>query len=100
MEEIRNISASDFLNIAESNGNYQIIDTRIVPDIKLNYKNMIHIPFDKITLNLEKVSKEKQVIFICDTGANSFFAVKILQQFHNFTNLWNLKGGVDKLIID
>ena len=94
MDEINNISSKELLELIEKKEDIQIIDVRIIANTELPFETSIFIPFDKLTKNIDKISREKKVVFICDTGANSFFAVKILQQFHNFTNLWNLKGGI------
>jgi len=94
VDEINNISSKELLELINKKEDIQIIDVRIIADTALPFKTSVFIPFDKLTKNIDKISREKKVVFICDTGANSFFAVKILQQFHNFTNLWNLKGGI------
>jgi len=94
VDEINNISSKELLELIEKKEDIQIIDVRIIANTELPFETSIFIPFDKLTKNIDKISREKKVVFICDTGANSFFAVKILQQFHNFTNLWNLKGGI------
>jgi len=100
VDEINNINSKELLELIDKKEDIQIIDVRIIAGTDLPFEASIFIPFDKLTKNIDKISREKKVIFICDTGANSFFAVKILQQFHNFTNLWNLKGGIDKYKID
>lgn len=100
MDEIKNISGKELLELIAKKEEIQIIDVRIIADIALPFETSVFIPFNNLTKSIDKINREKKVIFICDTGANSFFAVKILQQFHNFTNLWNLKGGIDKYRID
>lgn len=94
MDEINNISSKELQELIDKKEDIQIIDVRIIADTELPFETSIFIPFDKLTKNIDKISRDKKVVFICDTGANSFFAVKILQQFHNFSNLWNLKGGI------
>jgi len=95
VDEINNISSKELQERINKKEDIQIIDVRIIANTKLAFETSIFIPFDKLTTNIDKISREKKVVFICDTGANSFFAVKILQQFYNFTNLWNLKGGIN-----
>ena len=97
MKEINNITNEEFIEIINNKSDVQIIDVRINPDIPLGFKCSIHIPLNKLNNSIEKINREKKVVFICDNGVNSFFAIQVLQSCHKFTNLWNLKGGISNL---
>ncbi len=73
MDEIKNISGKELKELFTKKEDIQIIDVRIIADTELPFETSIFIPFDKLTKNIDKISREKKVVFICDTGANSFF---------------------------
>ena len=54
---------------------------------------------DKINMysifdNLEKISKEKDVIIYCRTGTRSSNIIKMLEDTYSYKNLYNLNGGI------
>ena len=52
------------------------------------------IPMGDIPSNVDKVSKDKQVIIHCRSGKRSGDTISWLEKNHNFQNLYNLKGGI------
>jgi len=98
VENIKDISAREFKDLVELKQDVQIIDVRVNPEQELAFKCSMHIPLNRLNDNIDKISRDKRVVFVCDNGVNSFFAIQVLQNYHKFTNLWNLKGGVSKLI--
>ena len=44
--------------------------------------------------NLEKISKEKDVIIYCRTGTRSSNIIKMLEDTYSYKNLYNLNGGI------
>ena len=52
------------------------------------------IPQAEIPHNVDKISKTKQVVIHCRSGARSGNMVQWLEKNHGFTNLYNLKGGI------
>jgi adenylyltransferase/sulfurtransferase len=61
---------------------------------QLNASNLIRIPLDEIDDNLERIPKDKPVIFICQTGGRSGNIIEFLTANYNYSNLINLEGGV------
>ena len=53
------------------------------------------IPLSEITKHLNVISTNKEVIFYCKKGIRSSIAIQRLQEKFPFTNLINLKGGID-----
>ncbi|MCC6691741.1 MAG: rhodanese-like domain-containing protein, partial [Bacteroidia bacterium] len=45
--------------------------------------------------SLDKISKNKQVVFYCRSGARSSSVIQALEQQKGYTNLYNLKGGIN-----
>lgn len=52
------------------------------------------IPMGEIMDNVEKISKDKPVIFYCRHGAMSQIVVQALEARFDFSNLFQLKGGI------
>ena len=44
--------------------------------------------------NLEKISKDKDVIIYCRTGTRSSNIIKMLEDTYSYKNLYNLNGGI------
>lgn len=56
------------------------------------------IPFMDIIDNHEMIPRNKPVILYCSKGIRSFLAIQRLEEKYNFTNLYNLSGGIDAWI--
>ena len=52
------------------------------------------IPMGEVMDNLDKISKDKQVIIHCRSGKRSATVINALESQHGYTNLYNLKGGI------
>lgn len=72
----------------------QLIDVR--EDNERAFTNIggDHIAMGTIVQNIDKISRDKDVIIYCRSGSRSGNVVNYLQQNHGFTNLFNLKGGI------
>ena len=78
-----------------NNPNFLIIDVREEweqPQIKAS--NLINISLDEIDDELEKIPKDKPVVFICQTGGRSANIIEFLNANYDYSNLINLDGGV------
>jgi sulfur-carrier protein adenylyltransferase/sulfurtransferase len=56
-----------------------------------------HIPSNTLLANLDRVPRNKQVVFYCETGDRSYRAISMLRKDFGFTNLYNLEGGLLKI---
>ena len=54
------------------------------------------IPLNTIFENNSLIPKEKTVILYCQKGIRSMLAIQRLQQKFNYTNLLNLRGGMQE----
>ena len=52
------------------------------------------IPMGEVMDNIDKISKTKQVIIHCRSGARSGAIVQALESEMGFNNLYNLTGGI------
>ncbi|MBC7451889.1 MAG: rhodanese-like domain-containing protein, partial [Cytophagales bacterium] len=52
------------------------------------------IPLGTIPQNVDKISKDKQVVIHCRSGKRSSNAISFLENNFGYTNLYNLEGGI------
>jgi len=80
--------------LKDNGDDFQLIDVR--EDNEREFTNIggDHIPMGKIISNIDKLSRDKEVIIYCRSGSRSSQVVNFLETNHGFTNLINLKGGV------
>jgi len=84
------------LKAALKDKNKQYIDVRTPGEFKRDHiKGFKNLPLQQIMQKAEKeLSKEKEVIVICQSGMRSKNAIKVLQKI-GFTKLTNVKGGMN-----
>ncbi|WP_456276241.1 rhodanese-like domain-containing protein [Bacillus sp. AK128] len=91
---VRQISTTELKNELQDK-NKQFIDVRTTTEFKGNhltgFKNMPLHELSKQAIQL--LSKEKEVIVICQSGMRSQKASKVLKKL-GFTNVTNVKGGM------
>jgi adenylyltransferase/sulfurtransferase len=73
---------------------FQLIDVR--EDNERAFTNIggDHIAMGTVVQNLDKISKDKDVVIYCRSGSRSGQVVNFLEMNHGFKNLYNLKGGI------
>ena len=91
---VNHISTSD-LKSELKDKNKQFVDVRTPGEFKGNHiRGFKNIPLQQLTQKAEKeLSKEKEVIVICQSGMRSQQASKILKKL-GVTNVTNVKGGM------
>ena len=72
----------------------QLIDVREQREHALYNIGGTLIPLGSLLENIDKIARDKPVIFYCQKGIRSQVAIQRLQQKFNFTNLLNLNGGM------
>ncbi|WP_409305585.1 rhodanese-like domain-containing protein [Peribacillus sp. SCS-155] len=78
-----------------SERNKQFIDVRTPGEYKTNHiKGFKNIPLHVLSGNTNMLSKEKEVILICQSGMRSNKASKLLTQ-KGFHRVSNVKGGMN-----
>jgi rhodanese-related sulfurtransferase len=53
-----------------------------------------NIPLYSLLSQMEEVPHDKTVVIHCRSGARSASAIVEMERRHNYTNLYNLKGGI------
>lgn len=91
---VRQISTTD-LKDELVNKNKQFIDVRTLGEFKGNHiSGFKNIPLDQLSEKANKeLSKENEVIVICQSGMRSQRAGKVLKKL-GFTKVTNVKGGM------
>ena len=93
-EEVKEISVSELKELLDSKADVQVIDVREPYEYEIVNIGAELIPLNSILGEVEKISKDKQVVIHCRSGKRSANAIQLLEVEHGFENLYNLKGGV------
>lgn len=91
---VKHISTTELKNELKDK-NKQFVDVRTPGEFKGNrIKEFKNIPLHELSQKAEKeLSKDKEVIVICQSGMRSQKASKTLKKL-GFTNVTNVKGGL------
>ena len=95
----KDIDYNTAMEIIKNNKTSILIDVRSKQEyIENNIKGSINIPLYELRKKADEVLKDKNqtIIVCCQSGGRSKKAVEILSKM-GYTNLFNLKGGLDSL---
>jgi len=90
---MKELTVQELKELKETKANFQLVDVREPAEYNTGNLDGELIPLQTIPQNLDKIHKDKKVVVHCKSGKRSANAVQILEQ-HNFTNIYNLKGGI------
>lgn len=74
----------------------------LLVDVRENYEHEafniggIHIPLADIISQSNNISRDTQVVVYCKKGIRSQIAIQRLEDKFDFTNLYNLTGGMEE----
>ena len=91
---MKSISVQELKAKLDSDTAIQIIDVREPYEYDICNINGELIPMGDIMGNLERISKDKEVIVHCRSGKRSAAVIDSLERAHGFENLYNLEGGI------
>jgi sulfur-carrier protein adenylyltransferase/sulfurtransferase len=91
---MKTISVKELKEKIDNNEDIQIIDVREPHEYEIANIGAELIPMGEVMENIDKISKTKQVIIHCRSGARSGAIVQALENELGFTNLYNLTGGI------
>lgn len=91
---MKEITVQELKSKMDSGVEFQLIDVR--EDNEREFTNIggDHIPMGSVMQNVDKISKNKEVVIYCRSGSRSAQVVNFLRANHGFENLYNLKGGI------
>lgn len=90
---MKEISVSELKQKQDNKEDFQLIDVREDHEVEICSIGADHIPMDSVMNNLDKISKNKEVIIHCRSGARSG-AVCMQLMAQGYSNVSNLKGGI------
>ncbi len=90
---MKEITVSELKKLKDSNADFQLIDVREDHELEICEIGGLHIPMGEVMDNLDKISKDKQVVIHCRSGARSGAICQALEA-NGYTNAYNLKGGI------
>jgi len=87
----------DFKNAIQLN-HVQFIDVREPHETpKLDLDNCVSIPLKQLIENRDKIDKNANKVFVCQSGVRSQKAIKLLEKL-DYKNCYNLEGGMQSII--
>lgn len=90
---VQNITTSELKSKLRKK-NIQFIDVRTPGEFKGNHiRGFKNIPLNELTKQAQNLSKDKEVIVICQSGMRSKQASKVLKKL-GFVNIINVRGGM------
>ena len=91
---MKEITVKELKELKDSGADFQLIDVREPNEVEISSMGGELIPMGSVPQNVDKFSKDKQVIVHCRSGKRSGDVINWLEANHNFDNLYNLKGGI------
>lgn len=91
---MKEISVSELKALLDSSADIQLIDVREPSEFESAQIGGELIPLGTIPQNVDKISKDKQVIIHCRSGKRSANAIQFLESNFGYDNLYNLEGGI------
>ena len=93
-DEVKSITVSKLREWIIEDEDFQLIDVRESSEYEFSNINGELIPLGEVEKNIERIRKNKKVVFQCRSGKRSADAIKTLQKKYGFDNLYNLEGGI------
>jgi rhodanese-related sulfurtransferase len=91
---MKEITVKELSELKLTGADFQLIDVREPNEFEVAEIGGELIPMNSIPQNVDKFSKDKQVIVHCRSGKRSGDVINWLETNHSFENLYNLKGGI------
>ena len=90
---MKEITVSELKTLKDKKADFQLIDVREEHELEICSIEGEHIPMGDVMDNLDKLSKDKQVVIHCRSGARSGAICQALEG-QGYNNVYNLKGGI------
>ncbi len=94
IKTMKEVTVQELKAMKDANQDFQLIDVREPHEYDICEIGGELIPMAEVPFNLDKISRTKQVIVHCRSGKRSGDTIQWLEQNQQFTNLFNLKGGI------
>lgn len=93
---VKEIEVSELAALFSKQEDFALIDVRTPNEIMAGIipGTTLAMPLSILTLRIDDIPRDKQVVFYCRSGARSAQACMYLSQQHGFKNVYNLRGGI------
>ena len=91
---MKEVTVQELKSMLDAQSDFQLIDVREPYEFEISNLGGELIPMADVPHNLNRISKEKQVVVHCRTGSRSGNIIQWLEKNHGLSNLYNLKGGM------
>ncbi len=91
---MKEITVKELKELKDNGADFQLIDVREPYEADIAEIGGELVPLGSVPENVDKFSKDKQVVVHCRSGKRSGDAIAWLEANHGFENLYNLVGGV------
>lgn len=91
---MKEINVQELKQLRDQGADFQLIDVREQHEFEICNLNGVLIPMGEVPDRVSEISKDKQVVIHCRSGARSGNIVTYLEKNHGYTNLANLAGGI------
>lgn len=93
-DHVKEIDPVELKKMMDDEVDFQLIDVREPYELEIASLNGKLIPMNMIPHQVDEISRQSKVVIYCRSGIRSAQAILYLQQEFQFTNLWNLQGGI------
>lgn len=90
---MKSINVHELKALIDAKADFQLIDVREQAEFDAANLDGELIPLQTVPTNMDKFSKDKQVVVHCRSGKRSANAIVYLEN-QGFDNLYNLEGGI------
>ena len=91
---MKEITVQELKAKLDNKDDFQLIDVREVHEHEMSDIGGELIPMNTVLSNIDKISRDKQVVIYCRSGSRSGAVIKELENRFGLENLYNLKGGI------
>jgi len=92
---LKEITVEQLLDWKNNKIDFQLIDVREQDEYEEIHINGENMPLSKLRHYVESVVRDKKVVVHCKLGGRSISAIQQLEEQYGFSNLYNLKGGIE-----
>ena len=94
MSEVKEITVQELKQMRDDKTPHQLIDVREEHEADIASIQGLLIPMGDVMDRIDEIKQDIPVVVHCRSGARSRAIVEALQNNFNYTNLYNLKGGI------
>jgi molybdopterin/thiamine biosynthesis adenylyltransferase/rhodanese-related sulfurtransferase len=93
--EVNEITVQELDELIKKGADFELIDVRTEFEHHIANIGGKIMPLEDIVKHVDEISRDKQVVLYCKVGIRSMEAILHLQGVYEFSNLFNLKGGIN-----